>query len=129
MITNVSGSSTYFKGGVIAYDNQIKMSVLGVSENSLNQFGAVSHQVAQEMAQGVQKCLKTDWSISITGIAGPDGGTPDKPVGLVYIGIASPDGQVTSQEYRLGDERGRNLIRHFTTCYGLDQLRRKLINC
>lgn len=128
MITSVSGSSAYFKGGIIAYDNQVKMSVLGVSENSLNQFGAVSHQVAQEMAQGVQKCLNTDWSISITGIAGPEGGTPEKPIGLVYIAIAHRDHPVSSVEYRLGDERGRDLIRHFSTCYGLDQLRRKLLN-
>ncbi len=128
MITSVSGSSDYFMGGVISYDNRVKMSVLGVSETSLNQFGAVSHQVAEEMAKGVQKLLNTDWSISITGIAGPEGGTMEKPVGLVYIGIASADRQVTSIKYLLGDEKGRDLIRHFSACYGLDQLRRKLVN-
>lgn len=127
MITAIAGSSTYFQGGVIAYDNQVKRSLLNVSAKSLQEFGAVSHQVAQEMAKGVKNLLQTDWSISITGIAGPEGGTQDKPVGLVYIGIASPDDQLTSMEYHFGDERGRELIRHFSACYGLDQLRRKLI--
>jgi nicotinamide-nucleotide amidase len=128
MITAVSGASDYFQGGAIAYHNQVKQSLLGVSEKTLAQFGAVSHEVAREMAQGVQKLLNTDWSISITGIAGPDGGTIDKPVGLVYIGIGDPDYQVTSVEYRLGDERGRDLLRHLTACHGLDQLRRRLLN-
>lgn len=90
-LTGVSGSSNYFIGGVVAYSNRIKQEVLGVQEETLAQFGAVSEQTAQEMASGVREQFHTDIGLSTTGIAGPTGGTPDKPVGLVWIGISTPE--------------------------------------
>ncbi len=90
-LTGVSGSSSYFIGGVVAYSNRIKQEVLGVQEETLAQFGAVSEQTAQEMASGVREKFHTDIGLSTTGIAGPTGGTPDKPVGLVWIGISIPE--------------------------------------
>ncbi|HEC77459.1 MAG TPA: CinA family protein [Thermoplasmatales archaeon] len=94
-LTNVPGSSEYFKGGVVAYSNEIKIKVLGVKKETLEKFGAVSHQTAYEMAHGVKNLMNVDIAISTTGIAGPGGGTPEKPVGLVYIGLATPDGVET----------------------------------
>ncbi|AFY77895.1 competence/damage-inducible protein CinA-like protein [Pleurocapsa sp. PCC 7327] len=127
MFTTVAGSSDYFIGGVIAYDNRVKISLLGVNREDLEQFGAVSHPVAQQMAAGVQKQLKTNWGLSITGIAGPSGGTQTKPVGLVYIGIAAPDGTAQSVEYRLGAMRDRGSIRSLAAANALDLLRRRLL--
>lgn len=128
MLTEIPGSSDYFLGGVIAYDNRVKQSLLKVNSDDLGQFGAVSHPVAQQMALGVKKALDTSWGISITGIAGPGGGTEDKPVGLIYIGLASPDEKVKSFEYRLGNVRGRSLNRHLSACNALDLLRRKILS-
>ncbi|MCB9451310.1 MAG: nicotinamide-nucleotide amidohydrolase family protein [Anaerolineaceae bacterium] len=93
-LTNVPGSSVYVMGGVVAYSNAAKQSLLRVRQGTLIAHGAVSEQTASEMATGVQTLLGTDVSVSITGIAGPDGGTPEKPVGLTYIGLAGPDGLV-----------------------------------
>ncbi|ACB53599.1 competence-damage protein [Crocosphaera subtropica ATCC 51142] len=126
MFTEIAGSSDYFWGGVIAYDNCVKMSLLEVSAEALDHHGAVSDIVAQQMALGIKKRLETDWGMSITGIAGPGGGTDIKPVGLVYIGIADPDGNVESVECTFGD-RSRDIIRYLSSCTALDQLRRKLI--
>ena len=126
MITEVAGSSRYFLGGVISYDNQVKISLLGVKARDLTQLGAVSATVAEQMAVGVRTSLATDWGVSITGIAGPDGGSATKPVGLVYIGIAAPNGKVQSFERRFGWARGRDLIRHVSACSALDRLRRQL---
>jgi len=86
-LTSVPGSSAWFKGGIIAYDNTIKTSLLGVLQKTLDTFGAVSEPTVAEMAQGAARILHTDCAISVSGIAGPDGGTPEKPAGLVYIGI------------------------------------------
>ncbi|NJK47495.1 competence/damage-inducible protein A [Candidatus Gracilibacteria bacterium] len=127
IFTTISGSSDYFIGGIISYENRIKISILGVSPEDLDRFGAVSHPVAQQMAAGVQKQLKTSWGLSITGIAGPSGGTETKPVGLVYIGIACPDGTIESVEYRLGERRDRETIRTLSAYNALDLLRRKLL--
>ena len=127
MLTSVSGSSSYFLGGIIAYSNEIKQALLGVKAESLNQEGAVSGTVAQQMALGVKKQLHSDWGLSITGIAGPSGGTAEKPVGLVYLGLATPDQQTQSIELRLGEKRLRDTIRHISACHALDQLRRKLL--
>ncbi len=85
-ITNISGSSDYFLGGVVSYSNTAKENLLGVSGKTLERYGAVSHQTAKEMAAGVMRRFDTDIGISITGIAGPTGGTPEKPVGTVFIG-------------------------------------------
>lgn len=97
-LTNRAGSSAYFKGGIIAYSNAIKQAVLGVQESTLLQHGAVSSECAIEMARGVRRALGVDVGISTTGIAGPDGGTATKPVGLVCIGLSWPDGIVVSQQ-------------------------------
>ena len=86
-ITDISGASRVFWGGVVSYDNSVKMNVLGVKSETLSAYGAVSSQTAIEMAQGVAELCKTDIGISTTGIAGPGGGTPQKPVGTVYIGV------------------------------------------
>jgi nicotinamide-nucleotide amidase len=127
MFTTVSGSSDYLMGGVIAYDNRVKISLLGVNREDLTQWGAVSHPVAKQMALGVQKQLGTHWGLSITGIAGPGGGTETKPVGLVYVGLAAPDGTAQSFKYRLGERRDRETIRYLSACNALDRLRRKLL--
>ncbi|NLL13727.1 MAG: CinA family protein [Fibrobacter sp.] len=90
-LTDIAGSSAYFRGGVIAYDNQIKHQLLGVEEQILDRYGAVSDQTVIAMAKGACKLFNTECAISVSGIAGPDGGTAQKPVGLVYIGIAVGD--------------------------------------
>jgi nicotinamide-nucleotide amidase len=128
MLTEVPGSSNYFLGGVISYDNSVKASVLGVSQSDLYTLGAVSKAVAKQMASGVRSLLSTHWGLSITGIAGPGGGTQTKPVGLVYIGLAKPDGTVDCFKYLLGQNRSRSAIRHASACNALDQLRRSLIS-
>ncbi|SNR75006.1 CinA family protein [Desulfurobacterium atlanticum] len=87
-IVNVPGSSEYFMGGIVAYDNSIKMKVLNVSAETLLKYGAVSEQTAKEMVKNVKKLLNTNCGISTTGIAGPAGGSNEKPVGLVYIGVS-----------------------------------------
>lgn len=88
-ITSVSGSSSYFQGGVISYSDEVKESILGVPEETLIEHGAVSKETAQAMAQGARRLLRTDVALSVTGVAGPTGGTPEKPVGLVYVGLAA----------------------------------------
>jgi PncC family amidohydrolase len=90
-ITNVPGSSDYFKGSVVAYSNEVKIALLGVRKATLEKYGAVSEQTALEMARGGRKLLDADICISDTGIAGPAGGTPSKPVGLFYLGLAAED--------------------------------------
>ncbi len=89
-ITETSGVSAIFKGSVVSYANEAKAEILGVGRDSLGQFGAVSEVVAQEMAQGVRHRFHTDWGVSVTGIAGPTGGTQEKPVGTVWIAVAGP---------------------------------------
>ena len=126
MLTSIPGSSEYFHGGIIAYENQVKIGLLNVNSEDLATQGAVSHTVAKQMANGVVKKLGTNWGISITGIAGPGGGTESKPVGLVYIGIAKVTGEIESFEYRFGPLRSRDWIRRVSACTGLDLLRRKL---
>jgi nicotinamide-nucleotide amidase len=127
MLTETSGSSDYFWGGVISYDNSVKINLLDVNAEDLAKCGAVSATVAEQMALGVRSRLSTSWGLSITGIAGPTGGTENKPVGLVYIGLAKPNDEVESFEYRWGTGRSRSLIRHLSACSALDQLRRKLL--
>ncbi len=89
LLTNVPGSSDYYLGGVTAYANEVKMQLLGVRQETLEQHGAVSQQTALEMAQGARLRLGADVAISVTGIAGPDGGSPQKPVGTVWIGLST----------------------------------------
>ena len=92
LITNVPGSSDYYKGTVTAYSNEIKVKVVGVKEATIKKYGAVSPQVAEEMAQGGRKVLAVDICVADTGIAGPSGATPGKPVGLFYIGLSHKTG-------------------------------------
>jgi len=87
-ITNVPGSSDYYKGSITAYSNEVKIKVVGVREDTINRYGAVSPQVAEEMAQGGRKTLAADICLADTGIAGPGGATPEKPVGLFFIGLS-----------------------------------------
>ena len=103
-ITNVPGSSAYFERGIVAYSNQAKVDHLGVSEKILNDYGAVSSETAMAMASGIRKVANATFGLAVTGIAGPEGGTPEKPVGLVYIAIASLDGTEVSN-FRFGGER------------------------
>lgn len=95
--TNIPGSSAFFVGGVVAYSNGVKHSVLGVQENTITVFGAVSEQVAAAMARGVRALVGAKLGIGITGIAGPDGGTPEKPVGLTYISLVTADLSMTKR--------------------------------
>ena len=127
MLTEIPGSSSYFLGGVIAYANRIKNALLKVDRQDLEELGAVSDPVARQMALGVKQSLQTDWGIGITGIAGPDGGTETKPVGLVYIGLATPENETFARQYRFGQQRGRELIRYLSSCAALDLLRRSLL--
>lgn len=103
-ITNVSGSSDYFERGVIAYSNNSKTELLGVSKVILESFGAVSSETAKAMAEGVRRLSNTDLGLSVTGIAGPLGGTPKKPVGLVYIGLSSSKSTIV-KEHRFQGSR------------------------
>ena len=102
-ITAVPGSSAVFAGGVISYSNEVKRDVLGVSADILQNVGAVSSEVAAQMADGVRKLLKTDLAVSLTGIAGPDGGSGEKPVGLVWFGLSTKDGTRTEKALFRGD--------------------------
>lgn len=91
-LTNITGSSAYVLGGVVAYDNRVKMELLHVRESILIAHGAVSEQTAHEMAVNARALFGADYALSVTGIAGPGGGTAEKPVGLTYVGLATPDG-------------------------------------
>jgi len=102
-LTNIPGSSEYFEGGVIAYSYQAKKRILGVPASTLTQYGAVSPETAKAMAQGVRRLLRTDLALSITGIAGPAGATPDKPVGLAYVALSSADGDECRRHVWSGD--------------------------
>jgi nicotinamide-nucleotide amidase len=123
LLTNVPGSSGYFLGGVIAYSNQAKRDFLGVAKQSLDTHGAVSDAVAREMAAGVKRALKADLGLSITGIAGPDGGTEEKPVGTIHIGLAYRD-QLFSGKYRFWGKRDQNKMN--SAVMALDWVRRVL---
>ena len=102
-ITAVPGSSAVFQGGVISYANEVKRDVLGVSDHDLQTVGAVSGEVAAQMADGARKLLKTDLAVSLTGIAGPDGGSAEKPVGLVWFGLSTASGTRTEKVIFSGD--------------------------
>lgn len=102
-ITAVPGSSAVFAGGVISYSNEVKRAVLGVSADDLARMGAVSREVAEQMAVGARRLLKTDLAVSLTGIAGPDGGSAEKPVGLVWFGLASAEGVRSEKAIFRGD--------------------------
>lgn len=125
LITSVPGSSAWFTGSVVAYDNSVKTAVLGVNPETIARFGAVSEETAREMAEGVLRLAKTDYAIAVTGIAGPDGGTPEKPVGTVWIALASRNG-VTAERHRFADDRLINISRSSYTALNL--LRKQIIS-
>lgn len=121
MLTNIPGISSVFMGGAVTYSNDAKEEYLGVKRETLLQHGAVSSQTAGEMAWGVRNRLNTDIGVAVTGIAGPDGGTPEKPVGLVYIGLSSEKGTFTKELRLLGN---RKRIRTITALHVFDMIRR-----
>lgn len=123
-LTNISGSSDYFQGGVVTYSNRAKMDLLGVAGDILEQKGAVSPETAAAMAQGVKELFHADFGLAVTGIAGPTGGTPDKPVGLVFMGLAGPKGVDTRCHQFPGD---RERVKIMTAETALDWLRRELL--
>ncbi|TRX70475.1 competence/damage-inducible protein A [Carboxylicivirga sp. M1479] len=110
LLTSVPGSSAYFRGAVVAYENEIKKAVLGVPSQKLEEHGAVSQEVVEAMALGVKKLMQTNYAIATSGIAGPTGGSDEKPVGTVWIAIAGDFG-VISKKYNFGQIRGRNIQR------------------
>ena len=123
LMTNTPGSSTYFLGGVVVYSNQAKVDLLGVSQATLAKYGAVSDQTVREMAAGVRKRLKADMGLSVSGIAGPDGGTKEKPVGTVFIGLAVEE-EIFSGKYRFWGTREQ--IKLNSSMMALDWVRRYL---
>ncbi len=125
LITSVGGASQYYTGGIIAYDNDIKINCLKVDRSLIKKHGAVSKHVAESMAIGVKKYMQTDYAIATTGIAGPEGGTPDKPVGLVWIAVAKND-NVVSKKYIFGNNRERNILIGSITA--LNMLRKEIMD-
>lgn len=112
-LTRIPGSSAYFMGGMVTYSNEQKVKALGVSAATLARHGAVSEETAREMAAGVRRAVGTDYGLSVTGIAGPEGGTPEKPVGLVYIGLATKN-QVEARRHLFARDRQINQERSAT---------------
>lgn len=126
-ITDVPGSSTYFLGGIVAYSYEAKAALLNVSWDTLNGKGAVSHETVIEMAQGARKALGADIGVSVSGIAGPGGGTPEKPVGTVWIGLATPSGEEARHFVWEGDRvRNKYLSSEAALQFILDYLEGKL---
>lgn len=124
MLTAIPGASAYFQGSTVTYSNALKMKVLGVSKSSLETYGAVSEAVVREMAEGLRKLYGVDYSISVSGVAGPDGGSEEKPVGTVWIGIGTPQGTFAKQ-FRFSTDRGRNI--QMASLSALNYLRRILL--
>ena len=122
-LTSVPGSSLYFERGIIVYSNKSKAEMLGVEKQTIDSYGAVSDQTVKEMAEGITKIAKTDIGLAVTGIAGPSGGTEDKPVGTVFIGL-SVDGKILSGQYCFSGERDR--VKLITSEMALDWVRRYL---
>lgn len=123
LFTNVAGSSHYFQGGVVVYSNQSKIDLLSVSQETIEKYGAVSDQTVREMAEGVKKRMNTGMGLAVTGIAGPDGGSKEKPVGTVHIGMAA-DNEIFSKKYRFWGTREQ--VKLNTAMMALDWVRRYL---
>lgn len=110
LFTSIAGSSAYFKGAVVAYSNEVKTNVLGVKKEDIDQYGAVSECVVKQMAEGVKRITGADYAIATSGVAGPGGGSEDKPVGTVWIGIATPDKTIT-RKFAFSFTRERNIAK------------------
>lgn len=126
LITSIPGSSTYFKGSVVAYSNAVKEAVLGISKELMIEYGAVSQPVVEQMAQSVLKLTTADIAVATSGVAGPDGGTPDKPVGTVWICVCTKD-KLISRKYNFSTFRDRNITR--ASLAGLSMIKEILVNC
>lgn len=124
LITEIAGCSDYFEGGVVSYSNSIKINTLGVKAESLNEVGAVSKKVVEEMAWGVNKTFGTDFSVATSGVAGPTGGSKEKPVGTVWIAVAYKN-KIKSEKFNFGNNRERNIMRASNTA--LMMLRNEII--
>ncbi|MDP4205599.1 MAG: nicotinamide-nucleotide amidohydrolase family protein, partial [Bacteroidota bacterium] len=119
-ITSVAGSSEWFRGSVVAYSNDLKEKLLDVDSSLIEKYGAVSLEVVQAMVRGAIKNLNSDYAIATSGIAGPTGGTPEKPIGTVWIAIGDKK-EIIARRYNFGDNRSRNIVRSTQT--GLNMLR------
>ncbi len=124
LLTSIPGSSAYFMGGVVSYDNSIKENVLGVENEIIHEHGAVSEETVREMANGVKKLMKTDYAVSISGIMGPGGGTAEKPVGTVWIAVAGIS-ETVAQKFNIRFDRMRNI--EITAIYALNLLRQSIL--
>lgn len=124
LLTSVPGSSAYFKGSVIAYNNSVKTDILGVPPDLINQWGAVSRETVVKMAEGVRTLLKTDYAVATSGIAGPTGETDGKPVGTVWIAVASADATI-AEKFTFGNDRNINIMRF--SLAALNLLRKQII--
>ncbi len=125
LITSVPGSSGWYNGGIVAYSNAIKQNLLGVPVESIQKYGAVSEQVVRHMAEGARKKLNAGFAVATSGIAGPAGGTEEKPVGTVWIAVATPE-KTVAEKFVFGDNRERNIVRSSQTA--LQLLRKQLIS-
>ena len=125
-ITNIPGSSDYFKGSVVAYSNEAKVALLGVKKATIEKYGAVSEQTAREMARGGRKLLDVDVCVSDTGIAGPSGATPEKPVGFFYLGLAAKDESLSRKHVFPGNREGN---KRDAAEAALNMLKQYLLRC
>jgi nicotinamide-nucleotide amidase len=124
----VPGSSDYFVGSAVTYTNVLKTRLVGVSEELLAAHGAVSEPVARAMAEGARQALGSTWGIGITGVAGPSGGSADKPVGTVHVAVAGPGGDLNSTTHRAARFPGdREMVRWQSSQLALEMLRRRLL--
>jgi nicotinamide-nucleotide amidase len=128
LLTDTPGSSRYYAGGVVTYSNALKHSLLGVGEELISQHGAVSEAAALAMACGARERLATTYALAVTGVAGPEGGTPAKPVGLVYVALASPQA-ARAHELRFGPQSPRDVVRMRAAHAALNLLRLELMDC
>ncbi|HHV71133.1 MAG TPA: CinA family nicotinamide mononucleotide deamidase-related protein, partial [Clostridia bacterium] len=124
-LTNIPGSSEYFDRSVVCYSNKAKVELLNIDEQLINMYGAVSPEVAIAMAEGIRKISNTNLGLAVTGIAGPDGGTAEKPVGLVYIALATQNGAIYEKHMLAGGRKG---IKYRASQTALDFLRKYLLN-
>ena len=120
VFTDINGSSAWFERGFVTYSNEAKQQMVGVQDTTLQQYGAVSEQTVREMATGAAKAAAAEYAIAVSGIAGPEGGTPDKPVGTVWFAIAGPEGRVLAQRQIFAGDR--DAVRRQSVAWALQTL-------